>query len=448
MRTDLYAMGCVLFFLTTGKLPFKGTTPMELAQSRIKDTPTPIRDVRPDLPEWLEQVVYRALSRDPAQRHQTCRRAARSAPPWNGRPPLTIPSEPCHSSGGDRDGPAGKTSREQPARMAAISAAHAGRHASRRSQHRGNAAAANRAAGSHAGADAGGATDRADQPCSRPCRSRSEGRRSGRCSRRSRSSWLAASGGSRRAARHLRLLRLSNCRRRQSCRWRHRRSSLSPIRRSRPRPRRRQRRRRRPPTLARPAEARHQAPFPVLPVSLRRRARRAPHRREPRRPSRRGAPPPEVSVSFPDAKLLRVSGRRGEDFDAELRFGNGAIVVAPRRAGVDQLSLPYRELQRATFVRDRQPEMGDEQHARARGPSDESRRSARGLRRPIAPLAGPARHDVVRGADAAGRSRGSRSSIPSRSAHVSRLTGRAREGLTAPALPTPHADSPVRRSRH
>ena len=62
-----------------------------------------------------------------------------------------------------------------------------------------------------------------------------------------------------------------------------------------------------------------------------------------------------MPIAFTGAKLLKVTGRRGDDFDAELRFGNGAIVVAPRRAGADQLSLPYKELQRATFVRDDNP---------------------------------------------------------------------------------------------
>jgi hypothetical protein len=50
-----------------------------------------------------------------------------------------------------------------------------------------------------------------------------------------------------------------------------------------------------------------------------------------------------------------VTGRQGADFDAELRFVAGAIVVVPLRAGADQQSLPYRELQRATFVREPNP---------------------------------------------------------------------------------------------
>jgi eukaryotic-like serine/threonine-protein kinase len=67
-RTDIYAMGVVLYHLITAKLPFKGETPMEMAQSRIQDEPTPVRTARHDLPAWLDHVLDIALSRDPARR--------------------------------------------------------------------------------------------------------------------------------------------------------------------------------------------------------------------------------------------------------------------------------------------------------------------------------------------------------------------------------------------
>ena len=70
-RTDLYAAALVLFYLTTGRLPFGGTTPIEMAQARIQDQPTPIQSVRPDLPAWVGRVLEIALARDPGQRFQT-----------------------------------------------------------------------------------------------------------------------------------------------------------------------------------------------------------------------------------------------------------------------------------------------------------------------------------------------------------------------------------------
>jgi len=70
-RTDLYAAGVVLYYLASGRLPFQGDTPMEMAQSRIRDEPTPLRVVREDLPAWLGQVLDIALARDPERRFQT-----------------------------------------------------------------------------------------------------------------------------------------------------------------------------------------------------------------------------------------------------------------------------------------------------------------------------------------------------------------------------------------
>ena len=63
-RADLFAVGCVLFHMCTAKLPFPGETPMALVQARLHETPTPARTLRSDLPDWVDQVVRRALARD------------------------------------------------------------------------------------------------------------------------------------------------------------------------------------------------------------------------------------------------------------------------------------------------------------------------------------------------------------------------------------------------
>jgi serine/threonine protein kinase len=70
-RTDIYAMGVVLYRLTTSKLPFKGETPFALAQSQVNDPPTPVRTAREGLPGWLEEVLARALAKAPVERFQT-----------------------------------------------------------------------------------------------------------------------------------------------------------------------------------------------------------------------------------------------------------------------------------------------------------------------------------------------------------------------------------------
>jgi eukaryotic-like serine/threonine-protein kinase len=70
-RADLYAMGVVFYRLTTAKLPFKGDTPFAMAQSQVNEMPTPVALIRSDLPPWVEQLVAKALSKAPEQRFQS-----------------------------------------------------------------------------------------------------------------------------------------------------------------------------------------------------------------------------------------------------------------------------------------------------------------------------------------------------------------------------------------
>jgi hypothetical protein len=70
-RADLYSVGVVLYRLVTGRLPFKADTAFAMIQSQLSDPPTPLREVRPDLPEWLEVVLTRALSKLPDDRYQS-----------------------------------------------------------------------------------------------------------------------------------------------------------------------------------------------------------------------------------------------------------------------------------------------------------------------------------------------------------------------------------------
>ena len=70
-RTDLYAMGVVLYRLLTGQLPFNADSGIAMVQKQINDEPTPARQVRADLPEAAEQILMRALAKSPDARYQT-----------------------------------------------------------------------------------------------------------------------------------------------------------------------------------------------------------------------------------------------------------------------------------------------------------------------------------------------------------------------------------------
>jgi len=70
-RADLYAVGVVLYCLLAGALPFDAETPVAMLQQQVAEPPVPIRQRRPDLPEWCDPIVERALAKTPADRFQT-----------------------------------------------------------------------------------------------------------------------------------------------------------------------------------------------------------------------------------------------------------------------------------------------------------------------------------------------------------------------------------------
>ena len=70
-RSDLFALGVMLYELTTGRRPFAGSSMTEIGSSILRDTPEPLRRLRGDIPTALEQLVERCLAKKPADRVQT-----------------------------------------------------------------------------------------------------------------------------------------------------------------------------------------------------------------------------------------------------------------------------------------------------------------------------------------------------------------------------------------
>ncbi len=69
-RSDIYALGIMLFELLSGTLPFRGSTPLESALKRVQQPVPSLHTVSPDVSQALDLVVGKALERDPARRYQ------------------------------------------------------------------------------------------------------------------------------------------------------------------------------------------------------------------------------------------------------------------------------------------------------------------------------------------------------------------------------------------
>src|SRR5207247_6266421 len=67
-RTDVYALGCVLYEMLTGHPPFLGTTPQEVLARHTLDPVPPLRTIRRAVPPAVEHAVFKALAKSPADR--------------------------------------------------------------------------------------------------------------------------------------------------------------------------------------------------------------------------------------------------------------------------------------------------------------------------------------------------------------------------------------------
>jgi tRNA A-37 threonylcarbamoyl transferase component Bud32 len=67
-RSDLFSLGSVLYALITGHPPYRGRTAIEVVQAVRDETPRPAREVSPDVPESLSELIARLHANDPADR--------------------------------------------------------------------------------------------------------------------------------------------------------------------------------------------------------------------------------------------------------------------------------------------------------------------------------------------------------------------------------------------
>jgi serine/threonine protein kinase/beta-lactam-binding protein with PASTA domain len=70
-QSDIYSIGVVLFEMLTGRIPFDSDNPVALALKHIEEMPPPLRRYNPGIPPVVEQIVLKALAKDPNQRFAT-----------------------------------------------------------------------------------------------------------------------------------------------------------------------------------------------------------------------------------------------------------------------------------------------------------------------------------------------------------------------------------------
>jgi len=69
-RADLFSLGSVLYTMASGRPPFRANTPLAVLKRVAEDTPRPIRQIIPEVPQWLCDLIARLHAKDPADRFQ------------------------------------------------------------------------------------------------------------------------------------------------------------------------------------------------------------------------------------------------------------------------------------------------------------------------------------------------------------------------------------------
>lgn len=87
-RTDIYSLGCTMYFLLTGKLPFPTGTASQKIQAHREQTPRPISEIAPKVPAEVVAIVEKMMAKQPDDRFQTMTEVSAALQPFAKRSPI------------------------------------------------------------------------------------------------------------------------------------------------------------------------------------------------------------------------------------------------------------------------------------------------------------------------------------------------------------------------
>jgi eukaryotic-like serine/threonine-protein kinase len=69
VQTDIYSLGVTMYELLAGRLPFQATNSVAMINKILNEEPTPLKSIRPDIPDKLIEIVEKAMAKDSAKRY-------------------------------------------------------------------------------------------------------------------------------------------------------------------------------------------------------------------------------------------------------------------------------------------------------------------------------------------------------------------------------------------